>query len=189
MQFKNKARNAEGEMRKMEKHINSSFFRNSRSAISIFFFSFISVTGLFFGSARAADPFDVVESSGPLGSPFYRHLAFDFDLDMKKLAQYEERGFGRGEIITLVLLSKMTGTPLKDYGNRRLQERVRLEMLAEEAGIDYVTLHKAAQVVKEGIEAKGARNLPPPVFGKPGGDTSESDGTKPETKNPEKDPK
>jgi len=108
---------------------------------------------------------DVKKSTTPIGGFFYRHLAFDYNLDLKKLVKFEKRGFGRSEIVTLVLISEITGTPLKDYGKRRLKNDFTLKEMAEEAGLDYVTLYKTVGVVKKGIEAKGDKNLPPPVFG------------------------
>jgi hypothetical protein len=108
-------------------------------------------------------------STDPIGSPFYRHLAHETNLDLRELAKLELKGFGRTETVTLVLLSKATGAPIKDYANRRLgdidgKKAVTLENLTKEAGLDYPTLYKNAQAVKEGIESKGDRNLPAPMY-------------------------
>src|SRR4051812_30691544 len=73
-------------------------------------------------------------STAPIGSAFYRHLAFDFNLDLVHLEKFEKKGFGRGEVITLILISKATGKELRDYGKRRLKDQVPLETLAKEAG-------------------------------------------------------
>ena len=110
---------------------------------------------------------DVEQSTTPLGSYYYRHLAFDFGQDMNKLVRYEERGFGRAEILTLILLSKITGAPLKDYGNRRLKMDKSLKELTEEAGLHYVTLYKTVAAIKTSLEEKGDSNLPPPVYRSP----------------------
>ncbi len=107
---------------------------------------------------------EVEPSTSPIGSPFYRHLAHDFNLDLKDLVKFEKKGFGRGEIVTLILISTTTGKPLKEYGKRRLKEKPSLRELATEAKLDYDALYLKARRIKEGIEAKGDTNLPPPVF-------------------------
>jgi len=107
---------------------------------------------------------DVSGSTQPIGSPFYRHTAFDFDIDLKELVKFEKKGFGRSEIISLILLSKISGAPLKEYGKRRLKMESTLKNLTLEAGLDYVTLYKLVLVLKESIESKGETNLPAPVF-------------------------
>lgn len=80
--------------------------------------------------------------------------------------KFEKRGFGRSEIITIALISQKTGKPMKEYGKRRLNEKVTLKKLAEEAGMDYSALYKQAQDTKKNIELKGEQNLPPPLFEK-----------------------
>jgi len=130
------------------------------------------MTGLFFfvllGTASplqaASKDSETKISTQPIGSSYYRHLAFDMDWDLKKLVRYEKKGFGRAEIITLMLLSKITGAPLKDYGNRRLKKETTLKDMTEEAGLNYVTLYKIVRELKKGIESKGAKNLPPPIY-------------------------
>ncbi len=115
-------------------------------------------------AAVFADDFGVDVSTQPLGSPFFRHLAFDFGLDIHDVVKLERHGFGRGETVTIVLIAKATGASFKDYAKRRLKDQVPLKDLASEAKLDYPTLLKNVRAVKEGIEAKGDQNLPPPVF-------------------------
>jgi len=117
-------------------------------------------------NAKGYKPDDVVLSTTPIGSPFLRHYAYDYNLDLNRLVRFEKRGFSRSEIITLALISEKTGKPMKDYGNRRLKEHVTLKQLAEEEGMDYAPLYEKAQTIKKAIEAKGDQNLPPPVFEK-----------------------
>jgi hypothetical protein len=124
--------------------------------------AFIAV--LFLSAAAFAEEPGVNVSTQPLGSPFYRHLAFDFGLDIHDVAKLERRGFGRGETVTLVLISKATGVSFKEYAKRRLKDQVSLKDLAAEAKLDYPTLLKSVRTIKEGIESKGDQNLPPPVF-------------------------
>lgn len=107
---------------------------------------------------------EVEISTLPIGSSFYRHLANDFNLDLKELVKFEKKGFGHTEIVTLVLISKSSGTVLKEYGKRRLKDQTLLKDFAAEAGLDYPTLYKSARAIKEGIEAKGDTLLPPPVY-------------------------
>lgn len=111
-----------------------------------------------------ADTFETEVSTQPLGSSFYRHLAFDYGLDIRDLVKLERRGFGRGEVVTIVLVSKATGTSVKEFAKRRLKDKVPLKDLAAEAGLDYPTLLKNVRAIKEGIESKGDQNLPPPVY-------------------------
>ena len=115
-------------------------------------------------TAAAAMPPETEPSTMPIGSAFYRHLAFDFGLDIRDLVKLERRGFGRGEVVTLVIIAKTTGTPVKEYAKRRLKDKVGLKELASEAGLDYPTLLKTVRAVKEGIESKGEENLPPAVY-------------------------
>lgn len=117
-------------------------------------------------SAAAAFAYEdgVDVSTEPIGSPFYRHLAYDFGLDIHDVVKLERHGFGRGEAVTLVLISKATGVSFKDYAKRRLKDQVPLKDLAAEAKLDYPTLLQNVRAVKEGIESKGDQNLPPPVF-------------------------
>ena len=115
-------------------------------------------------AAFAADDYGTEVSTQPLGSPFFRHLAFDFGLDIRDMVKLERRGFGRTETVAIVLISKATGTNFKEYAKRRLKDKVLLKDLADEAKLDYPTLMKNAKAIKEGIEAKGDQNLPPPVF-------------------------
>ncbi len=103
-------------------------------------------------------------STAPIGSSFYRHVAYDFNLDLRELVKLEKRGFGRGELVTLVLISSTTGTSVKDYAKRRIKDKVLLKDLAREAGLDYPTLQKRAQVIKLDIEARPDETLPPPLF-------------------------
>jgi len=115
----------------------------------------------------AQSPDDVKISTQPLGSPFIRHFTHDYNFDIKKVARFEEKGFGRTEIITLAFISSHTGVELKVYGKRRLKMDVTLRELAEEAGMEYRPLYEKAARVKKEIEAKGDKNLPPPVFAEP----------------------
>ena len=124
------------------------------------------VIGAFLLAAATASAFEPAPtpSTGPIGGAFYRHLAFDFGLELRDLVKLERRGFGRGEVVTIVLISKATGTSFREYAKRRLKDEVLLKDLAVEAGLDYDTLQKNVKAIKEGIEAKGDVNLPPPVF-------------------------
>lgn len=119
--------------------------------------------GLAAAASAAFEP-EPSPSTGPIGGAFYRHLAHDFGLDIRELVKLERRGFGRGEVVTIVLISKATGTGFKDYAKRRLKDKVLLKDLAAEAGLDYPTLLKNVRAIKEGIEAKGDAHLPPPVY-------------------------
>jgi hypothetical protein len=109
---------------------------------------------------------EVKLSTTPIGSPFLRHYANDYKLDLYELVKFEKRGFGRTEIINLALISQKTGKPMKEYGKRRLNEKVTLKQLTEEAGMNYEEVYKKARDIKAGIEAKGDQNLPPPLFEK-----------------------
>ena len=126
--------------------------------------AFVSLALLLTVSAASAQGFETEVSTQPLGSPYYRHLAFDFNLDLQDLVKLEKRGFGRNEVVTIILISKATGTSFKDYAKRRLKDKVLLKVLAAEAQLDYATLIKNTTAIKEGIEAKGDKNLPPPQF-------------------------
>ena len=103
-------------------------------------------------------------STTPIGSPFLRHFAYDYNLNLKDLVKFEKRGFGRTEIISLALISQKTGKPMKEYGKRRIKNQVPLKDLAKEAGMDYGELYSKARRIKGEIEAKGDINLPPPIF-------------------------
>lgn len=111
-----------------------------------------------------ADQFAPEVSTDPIGAPFFRHLAYDFGLDIRDVVKLERHGFGRGETVTLVLVAKATGTSFKEFAKRRLKDQVPLKDLAAGAKLDYPTLLKNVRAIKEGIEAKGDENLPPPVF-------------------------
>ncbi len=106
-------------------------------------------------------------STNPIGSSFFRHLAADYNLDIKELVKLEDRGFGRAETITLVLISSATGTYFKDLVKRRLKDKILLRDLAVESNLDFNTLWTQAQSIKATIETKGDQNLPPPVFATP----------------------
>ena len=103
-------------------------------------------------------------STQPIGSPFYRHLAQELNLDLRQLVKFEKNGVGRSEIVALIMISSSTGKPLRDYGNRRLKTNVTLEELAAEAHIDHAKLISEARGVKEQIEAMGETDLPPPLY-------------------------
>jgi hypothetical protein len=85
-------------------------------------------------------------------------------MEVKELSKYEKRGFGRAEIITLVLISKKSGKKMKEYGNERLKKGTPLRDMAQREGMDYDELYKKVYVIKGDIEARGDINLPPPVF-------------------------
>ncbi len=116
--------------------------------------------------AKGAYPEEVAVSTLPIGSPFLRHYANDYKLDLYELVKFEKRGFGRSEIVTLALISQKTGKPMKEYGKRRLNEKVTLKTLAEEAGMDYAVVYQDAQNIKKAVDLKGDQNLPPPLFEK-----------------------
>lgn len=117
-------------------------------------------------NAKGTYPEEVAVSTIPIGSPFLRHYANDYHLDLYELVKFEKRGFGRSEIITLALISQKTGKAMKEYGKRRLNEKVTLKALAEEAGMDYAAVYQDAQNIKKTVELKGDQNLPPPLFEK-----------------------
>jgi hypothetical protein len=110
---------------------------------------------------------EVASSTMPLGSPYYRFLANDFDIDLRELVKFERKGFGRSEIAMLVVLSGSDVKKLKALGNRRIKDQVSMETLAKEAGYNYRDLVKVAREIKADIEAKGDKDLPPPVFPTP----------------------
>src|SRR5262249_54846231 len=88
-------------------------------------------------AAHAVSEEEPAVSTQPIGTPFYRHLAWDMNVDLRELVKFERHGFGRAEIVTIVLLSKTTGAALKDYGRRRVRDRTLLRDLTIEAGLDY----------------------------------------------------
>ena len=106
-------------------------------------------------------------STQPIGSPFFRHLAVEMNQDLKELHKFEKAGYGRVEIITLLLLSQSTGLKLEEYANLRIKDRKSLRQLTADAKLDYGTIHQQARNLKEKIEAMGANNLPPPIFAEP----------------------
>ncbi len=112
-------------------------------------------------------PEEIAASTTPIGSPFYRHLADDFNLDLRELVKFERKGFSRTEIITLVLISDSDVKKLKEIGNRRIKDLVPLETLVKEAGLEYRSIYKVVRQMKSDIEERGDKNLPPPVFEKP----------------------
>ena len=112
-------------------------------------------------------PEEIAASTTPIGSSFYRHLADDFNIDLKELVKFERKGFSRTEIVTLVLISDSDVKKLKEIGNRRIKDLVPLEKLVKEAGYEYRTINKVVRQMKSEIEERGDKNLPPPVFEKP----------------------
>lgn len=140
---------------------------NSRPMPKIFkSFLFLILPVLLNSCVHAASYFEdePVVSTQPIGSPYYRHLAQEMNMDLRELVRYEKRGFGRSEIVMLIYISSATGKPLKEYGQRRLKEKVTLRDLAAEAHLDYEDLLKRAQGIKKRIEFLGAEMLPPPVY-------------------------
>src|SRR4051812_38488824 len=77
---------------------------------------------------------DVQLSTTPLGSSYYRHLADDFDIPIKELVKFERKGFGRMEIVEIILIANSQEKPIKELGNRRIKDHVSMETLAKEAG-------------------------------------------------------
>lgn len=106
-------------------------------------------------------------STNPIGSPFFRHLAADYQLDIKELVKLEDRGFGRAETVTLILISSATGTYFKDLAKRRLKDKILLKDLAAESNQDFNSIWNQAQSIKTAIESRGDQNLPPPVYATP----------------------
>lgn len=129
--------------------------------------SFLTVAFFLAASAHAAWDEPPKVSTGPIGSPFYRHLAYELNMDLHDLAKFEKHGFGRTETCTLILISSATHVPLKEYGKRRLKDKVSLHQFADEAHLDFEDLHNRAKELKERIEAMGEENLPPPVYPEP----------------------
>ncbi len=109
---------------------------------------------------------EIAASTTPVGSPFYRHLADDFNIDIRELVKFERKGFSRTEIITLVLLSDSDVKKLKEMGNRRIKEHTPMDTFVQEAGLEYRSLLKVVRQIKQDIEERGDKNLPPPVFEK-----------------------
>jgi hypothetical protein len=103
-------------------------------------------------------------STTPLGSPFYRHLAQDFDIPMREMIKFERKGFGRSEMVEIILIAKTGNKTIKELGNRRIKDHVPMETLAKEAGMNYREMSKAARDIKLDIEARGEKDLPPPVY-------------------------
>lgn len=113
---------------------------------------------------KSSESSSVSLSTTPLGSPFYRHLASDFDIPMKELVKFERKGFGRSEIVELVLISKNDVKKLKELGNRRIKDTVSMETLVKEAGLNYRDIVNVARDIKTEIESRGDKNLPAPVY-------------------------
>lgn len=122
------------------------------------------ILSLLLSAPLRAERFEPEISTAPLGSPFFRHLAFDYNLDIRDLVRLERRGFGRGESVALVLIAKSTTTTVRELARRRLRDKTSLADLAKEMNLDYPTLRRNVEAIKEGIEAKGDQNLPAPVF-------------------------
>jgi hypothetical protein len=131
---------------------------------SLIILSLLLVTPICVWAGGKAPP-EVKKSTTPIGSPFLRHFAYDYNYDLKRLVQYEKRGFGRTEIISLALLSSYTGKKMKVYGKKRLKQKGTIRKYVEEAGLDYDEFYKVVREIKAEIEAKGDKDLPPPVFG------------------------
>jgi hypothetical protein len=107
---------------------------------------------------------EVKLSTNPVGSPFIRHLASDFQVDVIKLSKFEKRGFSRSEIITLLLISEKTKKPMKELGTERLKSQIPLRDMAKREAMDYDELYQMVKDIKEDVESRGEHGLPPPVF-------------------------
>jgi hypothetical protein len=103
---------------------------------------------------------DLTPSTTPIGSSYYRHLAYDFDIPIKELVKFERKGFGRIEIVEIILIANSMEKSPKDLGNRRIKDHVSMETLAKEAGLNYQELAKVAREIKTEIESRGDKDLP-----------------------------
>lgn len=103
-------------------------------------------------------------STTPIGSPYYRYLAYDFDIPIKELVKFERKGFGRVEIVEIILIANAEDKPIKELGNRRIKDHVPMETLAKEAGLNYREVVKVAREIKEEIESRDLKDLPPAVY-------------------------
>ena len=91
-------------------------------------------------------------------NPFVQALARKFNVPEKILSEATDKGFGREELIRLILISKKSSKPLEDLIEER-QKGARLAKIAKSAGQDNKQIRQEAGSVLKEVEAeeKGIR--------------------------------
>ena len=96
-----------------------------------------------------------VEAPKP-AEPFIQALSKRLEVPEKVLTEASEKGFGRMELIRLILTSKQSNKPLPDL----IQEREKSKSFAkisEGAKVDNVAIKKEAQVILKDLEKEAEK--------------------------------
>ncbi|MBI4395621.1 MAG: hypothetical protein HY548_00905 [Elusimicrobia bacterium] len=102
---------------------------------------------------------EIETSTAPLKtypSPFTKALAERFDRPVDPLKKLEMTGYGRTEMITLILISSESAKPWDELIKER-GKGTKLRKIAEDAGLNYNDIFRRSEQIRKEINA----TLPP----------------------------
>lgn len=101
--------------------------------------------------------------------PFLRVLVQRFSSDEKLLNEAVSKGFGRRELVRLILMAKKSGKSLEELMKER-EKGTRLKKIAESLKLDHSSIRQEALAISKEIEndlekRKKEKSLSPPTAG------------------------
>ena len=111
----------------------------------------------------ALDDFSMHREKQPArpADAFVKALAKHFEQSQDELASLWNSGYGRNEMIKLLLISKRSGVALKDIAKER-DKGTKLLRLCEKYSIDYADLLDEAKLVRTKVDVR-ARSFEPEI--------------------------
>jgi hypothetical protein len=95
--------------------------------------------------------------------PFTITLARHFGQQQEDIAKLAARGYGRNELIKLLLISRKSGTDLRAVVRAR-ERKMRLSAIAAQHNVDYATLLSEAETVRRQIDFEVPRSSSTGMF-------------------------
>ncbi|MFH1378697.1 MAG: hypothetical protein ABII23_00330 [bacterium] len=88
-----------------------------------------------------------------LKNPFTFHLSRHMELDYVELRKLQKRGYGKIELIKLIVIAQKAGVPLKDIIQKR-DAFDTIKKIAQAFNVDYTAVRKESRKIKTTIETR-----------------------------------
>lgn len=86
-----------------------------------------------------------------LKNPYVYHLTRHLELDYIEIRKLQKKGYGRIELIKVILIAQKADVPLKDIIKKR-DKLIRLKTISEEYKVNYTDIRRESKRIRAEIE-------------------------------------